>query len=176
MIKYGVINEQYKTVGTDVDKIIRVEQLHSLLDIIDSENYMIIVSSIKVLGDSLNMITNALNIIHDKEVPFKALEEHIDSENVHDYEMFLINANMLNDIVLEKADNSNTTRIGGAKRGRRVEFTFPKDWEKMYNEVKIGNMTKTKLADYYGITRQTAYDWFDRWDKQNNLGKYKNKQ
>lgn len=175
MIKYGVINEQYKTVGADVDKIIRVEQLHSLLDIIDSENYMIIVSTIKVLGDSLNMITNALNIIHDKEVSFKALEEHIDSENVHDYEMFIVNTNMLNDIVLEKLDNSNTNRIGGAKRGRRVEFEFPKDFHEKYNEVLVGNITKTKLADYYGITRQTIYDWFDRYEKENKLGKYKNK-
>ena len=176
MIRYGVINEQYKTVGADVDKIIRVDQLHSLLDIIDSENYMIIVSSIKVLGDSLNMITNALNIIHDKEVPFKALEEHIDSENVQDYEMFLVNANMLNDIVLEKLDDSKEQqRIGGAKRGRRETFKFPTDWEKMYHEVKIGNMTKTKLAEYYGVTRQTAYDWWDRWDRENKLGKYRNK-
>ena len=174
MIRYGVINEQYKTVGADVDKIIRVDQLHSLLDIIDSENYRIIVPTIKVLGDSLNMITNALNIIHDKEVSFKALEEHIDSENVQDYEMFLVNANMLNDIVLEKADDSKTKqRIGGAKRGRRVEFTFPKDFEDKYQEVKMGNITKTSLAEHYGITRQTIYDWFDRWDKENNLGKYR---
>lgn len=176
MIKYGVINEQYKTVGADVDKIIRVDQLHSLLDIIDSENYKIIVPTIKVLGDSLNMITNALNIIHDKEVSFKAIEEHIDSENIHDYEMFLVNANMLNDIVLEKADrNSAERRMGGAKRGRRVEFTFPNDFEDKYQEVKMGNITKTSLAEHYGITRQTIYDWFDRYDKQNNLGKYRNK-
>lgn len=176
MIRYGVINEQYKTVGADVDKIIRVDQLHSLLDIIDSENYKIIVPTIKVLGDSLNMITNALNIIHDKEVSFKALEEHIDSENVQDYEMFLVNANMLNDIVLEKADDSKIKqRIGGAKRGRRVEFTFPSDFEDKYQEVKMGNITKTSLAEHYGITRQTIYDWFDRYDRENKLGKYRQK-
>lgn len=173
MTVYGIINDEYKTVGAEVDKIIHVKQLHSLLDIMDND-FTVIVNSIKVLGDSLNMITNALNIIHDKEVTFKAIEEHIDSENVHDYEMFLINANMLNDIVLEKAENNSVERrIGGAKRGRRITFEFPTDFEEMYHEMLIGNVTKTDMAEHYQITRQSIYDWINRYEKMNNLGKYK---
>ena len=173
MRTYGIIGNGYNNIGVEVDTIIDSNKLHSLLDIMDN-SFTIIVPTIKVLGDSLNMITNALNIIHDKEVTFKAIEEHIDSENVHDYEMFLINANMLNDIVLEKAENNSVERrIGGAKRGRRITFEFPTDFEEMYHEMLIGNVTKTDMAEHYQITRQSIYDWINRYEKMNNLGKYK---
>lgn len=175
---YGITNNENQLInGVKIDKYIDRSKLMSLIDLSEPKEVDIIVSDITVLGDSLNEIVNVLNTIHDKGIGFKSIEDNVNSHNEKTFTLFISHINKCNDIVFkELEEKARKIRIGGKKRGKRETFEFPKDWEENYKQVIRGNITKTKLAEHYGITRQSIYDWFDRYEKQNGLGKYKDKQ
>ena len=172
MIKYAIINDKYDTLGDiEVDKTIESNKINSLLDVMDVENSVIIVPTIKVLGDALDVITHTMNRIYDSKVTFQAIQENLNSNNVKAFKQFMNNLNIINDITTEKQDEIlQAKRIGGTKRGKRVAFEFPKDFEQWYKDVNNGLATKTDMAKHYDVSRQSVYDWFARYENQKQKG------
>ena len=176
----GIVNEEYKTVGINMnndiqlDKVLDSSKLMSLLEVSDSHEIEIIVPTVKVLSKTLNGITQVLNKIHDKGFTFKAIEENISTKNKQAFDSYVKQANLFNDIALQQAyERELQIRIGGKKRGKREEFKFPENWSEMYNKMAMGEMTKTELQKHYGVSRQSIYVWIDKWEKKQQIGKYK---
>ena len=164
--KYGIINNEYPTVE-NVDKTLQAEKLGSLLDISDASEIEIVVPTIKVLSKSLNGIAQLLNTIQEKNIQFKSIEDKIDSTHKKEFAFFMKHLNTLNNIALEQAfEREQQIRQGGQKRGKREEFKFPNDWQKVYNDMLAGRITKTQMVDHYNVSRQSIYCWIRRYEQQ----------
>lgn len=174
---YGVTNNESQTInGVKIDKYIDRSKLMSLIDLSEPKEVDLIVQNITVLGDSLNEITNVLNIIHDKGIGFKSIEDNVNSHNEKAFTLFISHINRCNDIVFkELQERESRIRVGGKKRGKRETFKFPNDWEHIYKEMLKGNITKTQMCEHYGVSRQSIYDWLNRYEKINHIGKYRDK-
>lgn len=164
---YGIVGNSTERInGIRIDKYVDSSKIGSLIDLAEPNEIDIIVTSIRELGSTLNEITGTLNMIHDKGIGFKSLEEKVDSYNEQAFDSFISHINAFNNIALEQAQaREKQIRIGGKKRGKRESFQFPNDWEKIYKEMLMGNITKTQMTEHYGVSRQTIYVWLDRWEK-----------
>ena len=164
---YGIIGNGYDTVEGNIDKLLNADKLGSLLDISDSNEIKIVVPSIKVLSKSLNGITQILNNIQAKKISFKSIEDNIDSKNKKEFDSFINHLNTFNNIALEQAyEREQQIRLGGKKRGKRETFQFPDDWQQTYEKMITGQITKTEMTEYYGVSRQSIYVWIRRYEEQ----------
>lgn len=164
---YAITQDEQKINGIRIDKYIDRSKLMSLIDLSEPQEVDIIVSDISVLGNSLNEIANALNVIHDKGIGFKSIEDNVNSHNKKAFDLFISHINKCNDIVFkELKERESRIRVGGKKRGKRETFKFPNDWEHIYKEMLKGNMTKTQMCEHYGISRQSIYVWLARYEKE----------
>lgn len=165
-MNYALSNDYQKINGIKIDKYIERSKIMSLIDLSEPNEINIIVSDISVLGETLQEIANLLNIIHEKGIGFKSINDNVSSHEKKLFSLFMSHINRCNSIVFnEYQEREKHIRQGGQKRGKRETFEFPKDWSEIYTRMIHGNMTKTQMCEHYNVSRQSIYQWIRRYEK-----------
>ncbi len=127
----------------------------------------VVVSDISRLARSTRDLLSIIDQLNKKQVGFVSLKESIDTTSAQGrfiLTLFGALAELERENILSRQkEGIESAKARGKKLGRPAK-EFPKNWEKVYNQWKVGALNPTDAAKSLGLKRPTFYLMVKRWE------------
>lgn len=141
-------------------------ELKKLLDYA-REGDTVVVSDISRLARSTRDLLSIIDHLSQKQVGFVSLKESIDTTTPQGRFILTIFGALSElerkNILSRQREGIEAAKARGKRLGRPAK-EFPKNWEKVYNSWKNGEVSPTDAAKTLGLKRPTFYLMAKRWD------------
>ena len=137
------------------------------------EGDTVVVSDISRLARSTRDLLGIIDQLNQKQVGFVSMKESIDTTSAQGrfiLTLFGALAELERENILSRQKEGIEAAKARGKRLGRPAKEFPKNWEKVYNLWKEGQISPTDAAKELKLKRPTFYLMAKRWEETINSG------
>lgn len=141
-------------------------ELKKLLDYAQQGD-TVVVSDISRLARSTRDLISIIDSLNQKKIGFISLKENIDTTSAQGQFILTLFEALgkleRENILARQKEGIESAKTRGRKLGRPAK-EFPKNWEKVYNQWKLGTLNPTDAAKELKLKRPTFYLMIKRWE------------
>jgi len=136
------------------------------------EGDTVVVADISRLARSTRDLLTIVDSLNQKKVEFVSLKEAIDTTTPQGRFVLTIFGALAElereNILFNQKQGIEAAKARGIKLGR-PSMDFPKNWERVYNQWKLGKVSPTDAAKELKLKRPTFYLMAKRWEEKTVL-------